>query len=109
MSTRAIDLNSSPARCPVVPTPAVANAICPGRARANAITSLAFFTGTEGCTVIIIGTTAILETGVKSRTGWYGRLRLVLTLMAWVDEVPTMGGLPSAGALGPNSAAVKPL
>src|SRR5262249_59716220 len=65
-------LNSSPERCGVVPSPAEAKLNLPGCALVYAISSLTLVTGSEGCTVSILGETAANVTGSKSLYGSYG-------------------------------------
>ena len=71
---RAIDLNSSPARCWVVPTPAEAKVSVPGCARASATSSLTLFAGTSLLTTKMLGVKQSWVIGAKSLTGSNGSL-----------------------------------
>src|SRR5436309_6530214 len=71
-STPALDLNSSAARCWVLPMPMVATFILPGFALAAAMTSLTVFSGDFGSATITSGKKPTVEIIAKSFSGSYG-------------------------------------
>ena len=66
MSTPAMSLNSSPARCGAPPFDDEAKESLPGLAFACAISSATLRTGSPGVTTRISGTEAMFVTGAKS-------------------------------------------
>ena len=66
MSTPAMSLNSSPARCGAPPLEEDAKESRPGLAFACAISSATLRTGRPGVTTSISGTVAMFVTGAKS-------------------------------------------
>ena len=68
----ALDLNSSAARCWVLPMAMVAMFIVPGLALAAAMTSLTVFSGDFGSATITSGKKATVEIIAKSLSGSYG-------------------------------------
>ena len=69
MSTLAVYLNSSPARCVTLPTPAEAYCSLPGCFLASATSSATDCTGTFGLTTSTTGLAAIIATGVNDLIG----------------------------------------
>jgi len=61
-----------PASCGAPPMPETAKLSLPGFALANAISSLTFLTGTDGCTASTCGEYETIATGVKSFDGLNG-------------------------------------
>src|SRR3954469_23390329 len=73
MSIFAIDFNSSPARCGVLPTPDDAYLIAPGLALASSMNSLIEVAGTEGCTTTMYWPSESCVSGCRSCCTLTGR------------------------------------
>src|SRR5258706_1613656 len=76
--------NSSIDKWGLVPKPAEAISTWPGRAFAKAIISFTVFAGTDGCSIIRLGTNTACVIGVKSRIASYGTFLKVAGLIASV-------------------------
>ena len=74
ISTSAVILNSSPARCRNVPTPDEAYCRSPGLALASATSSLMLFAGRPGLTVTTFGAATSMATGAKDFERIVGQL-----------------------------------
>ena len=69
MSTLAVYLNNSPARCVTLPTPADAYCSLPGCFFASATSSATELTGRLGLTTSTTGLAAMMATGAKDLIG----------------------------------------
>src|SRR3954469_11544658 len=69
MSSFIASRNSSPDRCGGVPIPGMAKVYLPGAERIRSTSSLAVFTGTDGCTTSEFGVVATSEIATKSLDG----------------------------------------
>ena len=58
----------------------------PGFSFANAINSLMFFTGSDGCTTSTRSVSMSGAIGVRSRISWYGFLPYSVSFTVWVPE-----------------------
>src|SRR4051794_37115570 len=91
-----------------VPMPALPMVILPGWALARAINSCTFLTGSDGCTIRMLGWFARRTTGAKSLSE-SNPVRLYRNwFAASTPELVTNSVLPSAGARATNSAAMLP-
>src|SRR6267378_731990 len=105
MSTCAMYLNSSAARCCDVPTPAWPYESLPGCALASATSSATVLTGSSGGTASTFAAMNTCEIGAKSLRGSNGSVSYRLGLMT-SDELPPISNVvPSAVALATRSVA----
>src|SRR3954468_12701432 len=77
-------LNSSLARCTMVPAPEEPYEYLPGPDLSSASSSFTFLAGVLGCTTSMSGVDATSPTGVKSLTESYGSLVYRVALIACV-------------------------
>src|SRR5262249_45534273 len=98
MLTPVMVLNSSPAKCDVVPVPYEAMLILPGFALAYAMNSAIVLAGMDGCTSITKGVQTIPATGVMSRAMSNGSFSKNAGLIAWLTVSKT-SAYPSGGEL----------
>src|SRR3972149_2749581 len=90
-----------------LPGPAVAQFSFPGLDLASAINSLMVLASSEGCATRIYGEATASDTGVKSRSGSYGSLGVVLGCIVNVDEMK-INVWPSGAARARSSVANMP-